>query len=125
MSTPDGRSDHELRRYCMGKTINSWISFDSLGHDILYFGGITVVQCFQPICSSVGCRLRVDSGTTRDLGKVLKIVSNGNLMALRKDRDLIYLRLSDMTFLPREKAFGPVGAHISRKLVEVFTSRRC
>ena len=109
----------------MGKTINSCISFDSLGHDILYFGGITVVQCFQPICSSVGRRLRVDSGTTRDLGKVLKIVSNGNLMALRKDRDLIYLRLSDMTFLPREKALGPVRAHISRKLVEVFSSRRC
>ena len=107
----------------MGKTINSCISWYFLGHDILYFGSVTVVECSQPVCSSVW--LRVGSAIIRDLGQILKIVSNGNLMALRKDQGLIYLRLSDVPFLPREKALGPVRAHNSRKLVEVFSGRRC
>ena len=74
------------RRLAYGHYSVSW------GHDILYFGGVTVVEYFQSICISVGFRLRVDTVIIRDLGQVLVIVSNGRWMALSKGQYLIYLR---------------------------------
>ena len=64
----------------------------SWGLDILHFGGVTVVECFQPICISVGFRLRVGTVIIRDLGQVLVIVSKGRWMALSQGQYLIYLR---------------------------------
>ena len=58
MIPPDGHSDHELPQYCMAKFVNPGTSFDSLSQNILYFGGAAVVECFQPIRSSVRPRLR-------------------------------------------------------------------
>ena len=71
MIPPDGHSDHELPRYCMGNIVSPCDIFVSLGRGILYFGGTAVVEGFQPIRSSVRPRLRprADSMSILDLGQ--------------------------------------------------------
>ena len=84
------------------ETVSPGEFFRSLGYDILYFSGMTAVECFQPKRRSFG--LRVDSAGTSDLGQTSWIVSTGTGMALSKGQDLIYLRLLDAIFLKRERA---------------------
>ena len=53
----------------MGDTVSSWILLDLSGHVVLYFGGATVVECFQPIRRPIGLSLQVGFMSIFDLGQ--------------------------------------------------------
>lgn len=75
--------------------------FNHSGYDILYFGGVTAVECFQPSIS-VGPRLRA---ITPGLGQTWRTVSTGRQVELGRGQDLIYLRVPGLFLLTREKVY--------------------